>query len=184
MIRPGANAPRRPGPLRLALAIGILGGCTPPVPVGQVGGNAPPFEARSLGGETVALADFRESVVLLNAWATWCPPCRVEIPELSRLQAEFGAEGLVVLGVSIDGTEDLDRIRDFAAEFGIRYPLVVDPENRVSAAFAFPGIPSTVLIDGRGRVRWRHVGPVTSDDPALRAALAGALGLPPPPPTT
>ncbi|MBM3884237.1 MAG: TlpA family protein disulfide reductase [Gemmatimonadetes bacterium] len=167
---------------RVVLAF-ALGGCargdraeaTSAAPV-AVGAPAPTYAATSVAGAPVALADLRGRVVLLNIWATWCKPCRQEMPALDTLQRRHEAAGLTVVGVSIDEPGERDRIAPFAQELGASYALWHDPDDRVSSTFLAIGVPASYLIDRDGTLRWRHVGPVTADDPALTAALREALG--------
>lgn len=154
----------------LGSACGFEGGAR-----GGVGSEAPAYEAFTLEGDRVALAELRGEVVLLNVWATWCPPCRKEIPELQALHERYADGGLRVVGVSVDaaGTDGL--VRRFADEFHVTYDVLRDPADRATAVFGFQGIPGTVLIDRQGTVRWRHLGPVTADDPGLLEALHASL---------
>lgn len=137
--------------------------------------EAPDFEARSLDGETVALSDFTDEVVLLNIWATWCPPCREEMPDLQQLHEELHEDGLQVVGVSIDGRGSDDGVRHFIEEFGVGFTILRDPSDEVSRAFGARGVPASFIIDSDGMIRWRHLGPVTADDPDLRATLDRTL---------
>jgi cytochrome c-type biogenesis protein len=141
----------------------------------EVGAAAPTYAAVQLDGAPISLADLRGQVVLLNVWATWCKPCREEIPALERLHQAHTASGLVVAGVSIDVLDDTARIAGFARDLGATYPLWHDRDDRVSLIFRAVGVPSTYLIDRAGILRWRHMGPVRSDDPALLTALQAAL---------
>jgi cytochrome c-type biogenesis protein len=140
-----------------------------------VGAPAPVYAASTVEGTPASLADLRGQVVLLNIWATWCKPCRQEMPALDTLQRRHGASGLTVIGVSIDEPGARDRIAPFARELGASYTLWHDPADRVSSTFLAVGVPASYLIDRDGTLRWRHVGPVTADDPALTAALREAL---------
>lgn len=141
-----------------------------------VGAPAPAYAASTITGAPAALADLRGRVVLLNIWATWCKPCRQEMPALDTLERRHAAAGLTVVGVSIDEPGERDRIAPFAQELGASYTLWHDPDDRVSSTFLAIGVPASYLIDRDGTLRWRHVGPVTADDPALTAALREALG--------
>jgi cytochrome c-type biogenesis protein len=153
-------------------ACGSDGGRRVPVAVGE---SAPAYAAQRMDGAAVALADLRGEVVLLNIWATWCKPCREEIPALEVLHQAHAARGLVVTGVSIDAHDDTASIAAFARELGASYPLWRDPDDRVSSTFLAIGVPATYLIDRDGVLRWRHMGAVKADDPALLAALDSAL---------
>lgn len=144
----------------------------------QVGALAPALEARTLEGTTVWLDSLRGAPVLLNVWATWCHPCRDEIPVLEALHRRHGPRGLRVLGVTIDNAGRTADIRRFAAEYGMTYPIWHDPDQYVMPAFSVIGVPTTVLIDTAGKLVWRKTGEVKAGDPALEAALASILGGP------
>jgi len=159
----------------LLVASALLACGDAPLPPGAVGTRAPDYAAPTLDGDTVSLAGLRGEAVLLNIWATWCPPCRKEMPDLQALHEEFGPRGLTVLGVSIDAAGADDTVREFLAEHGITYTILRDPGEKITAAFPAQGVPVTVLLDTDGVVRWRHLGPVTADNPVLREATEKAL---------
>jgi len=162
--------------LALFLASGIAGGCSEPArPRGEVGAPAPHFQARTLEGEPITLAEFQGQPVLLNIWATWCPPCRKEMPELQALHDELGGRGLRIVGVSIDSEGSDNLVREFLDDHGITYQILRDPGDRASGAFRTQGVPTTVLIGRDGTVLWRRLGPFQSDDPVLRDVLENAL---------
>ena len=97
--------------------------------VGNVQGlPAPDFQLPSLDGAKVKLSDFRGKAVLLNFWATWCPPCKVEMPWFADLQKEYGKDGLVILGVAMDDSEP-DKIAQFASEMGVNYPILLGTDQ-------------------------------------------------------
>lgn len=160
------------------VACGADGASRTPRTAVAVGAPAPVYTATTMDGKPVSLADHRESVVMVNVWATWCKPCREEIPALDSLYREYGSRGLLIAGVSIDVMDDTARIAGFARELGASYPLWLDPDDRVSGTFLAIGVPSTYLIDRAGVLRWRHMGPVRANDPALRALLDSLLGAP------
>ncbi len=117
---------------------------------------APDFRLRAFDGGPVALSDFRGQAVVLNFWASWCTPCRQEMPNLERAWREFRDQGLVVLGVDV-----LDDAKDAAAflkALGITYPNVFDPEQTRMRAYRVSALPTTILIDRAQRVRARYVG--------------------------
>jgi thiol-disulfide isomerase/thioredoxin len=114
-------------------------------------------------------------VVLLNIWATWCKPCREEIPALETLHQRHASEGLLIAGVSIDVSGDSAKIASFAQELGASYVLWHDPDDVVSTTFLAIGVPASYLVGRDGTLRWRHVGPVAADDSSLNAALKTAL---------
>lgn len=142
----------------------------------EVGAPMPAYAAVSLDGDSVSLAGLRGKVTLLNVWATWCHPCRTEIPELQAIHERYRANGLELIGVSVDtdGTDDV--IRSFMRDFKMTFPVWRDPDDRISARFLIVGVPATFLIDKAGVLRWRKTGPITPNDTTLSAAIARALG--------
>lgn len=142
----------------------------------EIGQLAPAYRTISLGGDSVSLAQKRGRVVLLNVWATWCHPCRDEIPILQALHERYATRGLDLIGVSVDAHGEEATIRDFAKDFNMTYPLWLDPDERVQSTFLAIGVPATFLIDREGVLRWRHVGPVRASDSTLVRELERALG--------
>jgi peroxiredoxin len=140
-----------------------------------VGAPAPAYRTVSLSGDSVSLEAYRGKPVLLNVWATWCLPCREEIPELEALHARYKARGLELVGVSIDADGTDDAIREFMRDFRMTYPIWRDPGERVSTEFLVVGVPATFLIDRAGVLRWRKTGPIRPGDSSLVAALERAL---------
>jgi peroxiredoxin len=112
---------------------------------------APDFTLRSVGGANLRLAEQRGQVVLVNFWATWCGPCRQEMPHLNRLYDKYRAAGFVLLGVNID--DDPRAAADLAAKLGVHFPVLLDTDKRVSRAYDMSAMPATLLIDRDGRVR-------------------------------
>lgn len=167
--------------VRAALAsLGLLvaAACTPSdAPAGRVeiGAPAPAYRTVSLAGDSVSLADQRGKVVLFNVWATWCHPCRAEIPELRELHAKYRERGLELVGVSVDADGENDAIRAFMTDFKMEYPVWRDPDERVSAQFLVLGVPATFLIDRQGILRWRKTGPIAPKDTSLASAIERAL---------
>jgi cytochrome c biogenesis protein CcmG, thiol:disulfide interchange protein DsbE len=136
-----------------------------------VGEPAPEFAATDLGGDPVSLGEHEGRLVLLNVWATWCPPCREEIPALQELSDRHAARGLDVIGVSIDSRGEQENIRTFLDGFGVSYAIWLDPAERVTSVFRTQGVPTTFLIGRDGTLLWRHVGPVTADHAELNRLL-------------
>jgi len=181
------RASARTGQLARLLGAALLGAscgggseAAPPATV-AVGAPAPAYSAEKADGTPIALADLKGEVVLLNIWATWCKPCRQEIPALETLHQRHRAAGLVVAGVSIDVDDDRAKVAEFAAALGASYEIWYDGEDRVSTTFLAIGVPASYLIGRDGTLRWRHVGPVTAEDGPLNAALTAALAEPAPP---
>ncbi|MEO5717185.1 MAG: TlpA disulfide reductase family protein [Chthoniobacterales bacterium] len=132
----------------------VLGSClttlaAPDSPATQMA--APGWQLQSVEGKPVKLSDFKGKVVLLNFWATWCPPCREEIPDLISLQKQYAAQGLIVVGVSMD-EGDPARVASFAKKFGINYPLVMGDDKTSSAYGGIQVLPTTFIIDRKGNV--------------------------------
>jgi cytochrome c biogenesis protein CcmG/thiol:disulfide interchange protein DsbE len=141
----------------------------------EIGAPAPAYRTVSLDGDSVSLAAQRGKVVLFNVWATWCHPCRDEIPELRAMHAKYRTRGLELVGVSVDADGSDDAIRSFMEEFEMTYPVWRDPGERVSTQFLIVGVPATFLIDRKGVLRWRKTGPIEPNDPSLSAAIEHAL---------
>ena len=141
----------------------------------RIGAPAPAYSALSIDGDTVSLAGERGRVVLLNVWATWCRPCREELPVLQALHEAHAPEGLEIIGVSVDAAGDERKIREFLREFGITYRIWRDPGERVASTFFTIGVPATYLIGRDGMLLWRHLGPIRADDPRLMPLLRRAL---------
>jgi cytochrome c biogenesis protein CcmG/thiol:disulfide interchange protein DsbE len=167
---------RRPA---VAVAAILLAACAPGGESGStrvdVGLPAPGYRSVTLSGDSVSLADQRGKVVLLNVWATWCHPCRDEIPELREIHKRYESRGLQLVGVSVDSDGADDLIREFMKEFEMTYPIWRDPAERISTQFLMVGVPATFLIDKQGVLRWRKTGPVQPGDSSLTAAIERAL---------
>ena len=142
----------------------------------SVGAPMPEFEAKYLDGKAFRISEQRGRVVLLNIWATWCGPCRYEIPELKKLQEQHGGEKFDVVGVSVDDADQAAEVSNFAEGHRINYPIVHDPAAKLAEMFQTSVIPTSALIDRNGRIVWYHIGIVRSADPELQKALKSALG--------
>ena len=127
---------------------------------GQV---APDFSLASLNGEKLKLSDFRGKAVLLNFWATWCEPCKVEMPWFVDLQKKYGSQGLQVLGVAMDDASPKD-IDEFAKKMGVNYPIVIGKEAVGDQYGGIPYLPSTFYIDRQGKVVERVFGLVSRSE--------------------
>lgn len=162
---------------RLAAVALLLAACGE-APAGgpvRVGAAAPAYAAETLDGERAGLAQLRGKPVLLNVWATWCHPCRQEIPALEQLHRTYGPRGLQVIGVSIDAGDQEQGIREFLGEYGASYPVWLDPDSEITTAFSTMGVPNTFLIGPDGQVLWKHVGPVTADNAELLRLIERSL---------
>ena len=159
----------------LVAALATLG-CHGEVPPRvEIGEPAPRYAATTLAGDSVSTGALAGKVVLLNIWATWCAPCRAEIPYLQSLYEAHSAEGLEIVGVSVDARGQDAAIRDFAQEFRMTYPIWRDPDERVQTTYMALGVPSSYLIDRTGVLRWRRLGTIRESDTTLTSALTAAL---------
>ncbi len=142
----------------------------------QVGDPAPEFEALSLDGQrTVALADYAGQTILVNLWATWCAPCRLETPYLQSVYEENKDRGLMIVGISVDSPSALDLVNDFLEEMGVTYDILLDPDMVSTDVFVAIGLPASFLIDGEGVVRFTRIGPIPEGDVEFLEALEQTL---------
>jgi len=122
---------------------------------------APDFRLTDLKGKTISLADYKGKVLFLNFWATWCPPCRAEIPDFVEVYSEMKSQGLEILGVSLD-TKGKDTVVAFVEKYKINYPVVLESKRATEKIISDfqPGqfIPTTIVIDKQGRIRDKYVG--------------------------
>ncbi len=117
---------------------------------------APDFTLKSLEGKNMRLAEQRGNVVLVNFWASWCGPCKVEMPHLNKLYDKYRAAGFTMLGVNVD--EDPRTASAAANKLAMRFPVLFDNDKLVSKLYDLQSMPATVLIDRDGRVRYLHRG--------------------------
>jgi cytochrome c biogenesis protein CcmG/thiol:disulfide interchange protein DsbE len=142
-----------------------------PVPAAVVGAPAPDFELKTLDGTSIRLSDLKGKVVAVNFWATWCEPCRIEMPDLEA-RAESHAADLVVLGVNFD--ESPEDVRAFGKRVGVAFPLLLDPGGVVQHLYRVLGYPTTFFVDRDGVIRAEHVGlmtPAQIDDYLAQAGI-------------
>jgi cytochrome c biogenesis protein CcmG, thiol:disulfide interchange protein DsbE len=151
----------------------------------NVGSRAPDFHAKVLGQskQKSFAADYKGQVVLLNIWATWCEPCRKEIPSLEALQKEYGPKGLKMVAVSIDDYVSEDSIRSFAKNFGVTFEVLHDSSGSIEQAYQTTGYPETFIIGPEGTIRRKWIGPDDWTSQGNRALISQLLGLPSPRPT-
>ena len=149
------------------------GGPTPPP---RVGDPLPQLTFATLEGDSLSLGELGPVPALVNLWATWCPPCRAEIPFLETLHREFGPMGLRVIGVSADNRGALDQVEEFLAEAGVTYENVLDPRSETMDAFRLFGLPATYLVDAEGRIVLARAGPVSETDEEFLAAIRALVG--------
>jgi len=142
--------------LRLLMGAALVLGSTLPAQAIAPAGIAPDFTLRSADGQNLRLNEQRGRVVLVNFWATWCGPCKQEMPHLNRLYEKYRASGFVLLGVNVD--EDPRLAVGLAQRMGLKFPVLFDGDKKVSKLYDLGSMPSTVMIDRDGRVRHVHLG--------------------------
>lgn len=119
-------------------------------PAALAGRPAPSFTVSTLSGRTSGLDAYRGHIVVMNLWASWCPPCRAEMPDLQRLSQDYRSRNVVVIGV--DQGESAQRAGAFAHSLGISYPILVDEQQQYGRVYAALGLPTTIVIDPNGVV--------------------------------
>ncbi len=132
---------------------------------------APDFTLRDMDGKSHSLSDYRGKVVMLNFWATWCPPCRHEMPSMESIFQEMGKQGFVVLAVN--QFEDSDHVFAYMGQLSVfpTFPILFDHKGKVSQMYGIKGLPTTLLIDKQGRVIYRAVGGRDFNHPAVRKLI-------------
>lgn len=141
----------------------------------RVGRSLPSLELENISGGTVDLANLKGKVTLLNVWATWCGPCRVEIPELIAIQREYAPKGVEVVGITVDAEDALDEVKEFIAEQKMNYRNLHDPEGKFATRFDASVIPISVLVDRQGKVVWIHYGLIERTNEVFQQRLQKAL---------
>jgi peroxiredoxin len=143
----------------VALAIGILA-VAAQTPL--LADAAPAWDLKDTTGKSVKLSDFKGKVVIVDFWATWCPPCRAEIPDFIALQDKYGKQGLVIVGISVD-QGGAPVVASFAQKNKINYQLVLADDQVAEAYGANEGIPTTFVIDRKGNIIAKHLGKTDAD---------------------
>jgi thiol-disulfide isomerase/thioredoxin len=136
---------------------------------------APGFTLPDMDGEMHSLEDFRGKVVMLNFWATWCPPCRREMPSMQRLYEKYRERGLTV--VAVNQFEDPDLVFEFTGRLSLEptFPILFDRESRVSEQYGVKGLPTTYLLDKTGKIQFRAIGGREFDHPEVEALIESLL---------
>jgi peroxiredoxin len=135
-----------------------------PAPV-KSGDAAPNFTLPTLDGPRISLRDYRSHVVVVNFWATWCPPCVEETPSLKRFADEMQSDGVKVIGVSVD--QDEAALRKFVAEAQLSFPIARDPEAAVAARYGTFKFPETYIVDSEGKIAEKLIGAIDWQDPRI-----------------
>ena len=162
----------------LTLAVGVA--CAKAPGVLTAGSPAPDFRAVTLDAspQPRSLADYRGHVVLLNLWATYCEPCKVEMPSMEALYHEFGPAGLRVVAVAVDDPGFEPRVREFARQLHLTFEILSEGSGAIERAYQARGIPASYLIGPDGIIRKRIAGASDWSSPANRALVAQLLGIP------
>ncbi len=148
----------------LLLSMGMLTGCYSGTRPPRIGNPAKEFSVQD-SDRKVSLDQFRGQIVVLNFWATWCPPCLEELPSLMTMQERMRGRGVVVVGVSID--VDQDAYHRFLKQQGINFLTVRDPQQKVAGLYGTTGWPETYIIDRQGVLRRKFVGAVDWNEPEI-----------------
>ncbi|MDA0329986.1 MAG: TlpA disulfide reductase family protein [Gemmatimonadetes bacterium] len=141
----------------------------------RIGAPAREYTANTLAGEEVTLESLKGKVVLLNLWATWCTPCRMETPYLQSVFDEYADQGFEIVGISMDTGDAAEDVAMFVEEYDVTYTILHDPKMRGMELYQVLGLPATFLIDREGVLRWMRYGPIAEGDPDFLRALADAL---------
>lgn len=122
---------------------------------------APNFKLKTINGKTVQLSDYRGENVIVNFWATWCPPCRAEIPDLQKL---YDNKDVVILAVNLTGTEkSVDKVTEFVKEYEMTFPVLMDESLEVSTSYQVQAYPTSYMIDSAGRIQFKAIGAMNYD---------------------
>ena len=159
----------------LAMAVTVAAACEVPEPL-DVGAPAPPFTAMTLDGAETGSADLLGAPYLLNIWATWCAPCREEMPELQELHDTYADQGFQVVAVSVDTRGDRDQIVAFMEEFGLDFPIWHDPTWAIQDTYLLFGLPGSFLIDAEGRIVRKWLEPFRPMEEDVQEDVRALLG--------
>ncbi|GAC1513865.1 MAG: hypothetical protein NVS1B4_00190 [Gemmatimonadaceae bacterium] len=143
----------------------------------SVGSRAPDFRAVTVAGSPTmkTLADYKGEAIFLNVWATYCGPCRVEMPSMEQLHREYGPRGLRIVAVSIDDAGAVERVRAFAQEFGLTFEILHDPTGAIQRSYQTIGVPESFIIGRDGVIRKKVIGASDWSSPASRALVTTLL---------
>ena len=145
----------------------------------EVGERVPEYSAERLSGGEVSLSDYRGKVVLVNIWATWCGPCRVEMPPIQKSYERYRDEGFTVLAVAVDaGPGHREKVARFVQELDLTFPVLLDPEGRITRLLRTVGVPETFVLDREGRIVKRLIGATDWSSAAHRTLIEELLRMP------
>jgi peroxiredoxin len=161
------------GVLFIVLLLAVCG-CAREEKPALAGNPAPDFTLRNLAGQEVKLADLRGKVVLVNFWATWCPPCREEIPSMDRLNRAMAGKPFQMLAISID-EGGKEAVEAFFSKAGVALPTLLDPGQKTGKQYGITGVPETFIVDKKGVILKKVVGALDWSDPMVAGFLENAM---------
>ena len=138
------------------------------------GNAAPEFTVTDIDGKKLALSDYKGKVVLLDFWATWCTPCRAEIPHFVEMQQKYGPQGFQVVGISMD--DDAEPVKEFYRQFNMNYPVAVGDDKLAQSFGGVLGLPVNFIIDREGRIHAKYLG--ATDVSVIDKAVSDLLASP------
>lgn len=134
---------------------------------GEVGlekGNfAPDFELKTLDGKTMKLSELRGKKVIINFWATWCPPCRAEMPEMQKFHEEYGDEVVIAAVNATTSEKNIENVHAFVKDFGLTFPILLDDTNEVNMTYSIVSIPTSFFVDTSGMIQQKFIGAMSYD---------------------
>lgn len=148
--------------LQLIFSVLLISFIFSPLQAATLDKPAPDFTLKSLSGKNMKLSEYAGNVVMLNFWASWCGPCRKEMPLLNELHKKYEALGFVILGVNVE--QELKLAKSFLADTPVDFPILFDSSNKVSKAYDVIAMPTTIMIDRNGQVRYLHKGYKAGDE--------------------
>lgn len=166
-------------PMRVRAVISVLSaailtlGLAASVAAVETGARAPELAGRTLDGQPLRMANLRGKVVIVDFWASWCAPCREEMPVLERLYQRYREQGLVVVGVSVDRTER--NARGFLRRTRVSFPIIHDSDHAIANRYSPPKMPSSYIVDRRGVIRYVHEGFRAEDGPRMEREVRTLL---------
>jgi peroxiredoxin len=140
-----------------------------------IGTKAPDFQLKDMAARTVSLSSFKGKVVLVSFWATWCPPCRAEMPALNKLYKGYRDKGLVVVAVSTD--RKVEYVKDYLGKYPVDFPVLMDSDVKVSRQYGVFSMPTSFLLDKNGIIIKRYLGEEDWNSTEIKSVIKAALGL-------
>lgn len=147
----------------------------PPLEGVTIGSRMPAYQSRMLDGTPFDVEKLRGDVVLLNVWATWCGPCRAEMPVLNALHDKHRARKFRVVGISVDEKDFEEDVKKYVEGAKVQFPIVLDPEAKIGKLFPIHVLPTSMLLDREGRIVWVYTGAIEEGNASLAEAMGKAL---------